>query len=161
VPILVGSTDAKTEKLLGGLLAPYLADAENVFVISSDFMHWGLRFRYTAYGNDVGSLRNLQKSDRIGSNDLPIYESIEKIDRACIDVCETGDYDEWQNVLEKTGNTICGRHPIGVILAAMEEVKKTNASIDGQFQFVRYERSSDVISTANSSVSYCSAFAVL
>lgn len=40
VPILVGSIDAKKEAAYGKILAPYLADPENFFVISSDFCHW-------------------------------------------------------------------------------------------------------------------------
>ena len=49
VPIMVGATPPAAEKKYGGLLAPYLADPENVFVVSSDFAHWGQRFRYTYY----------------------------------------------------------------------------------------------------------------
>lgn len=35
--------------LAGALLAPYLDDPSNLFVISSDFCHWGSRFSYTFY----------------------------------------------------------------------------------------------------------------
>jgi MEMO1 family protein len=31
----------------GAILAPYLADPQNLVVVSSDFCHWGQRFRYT------------------------------------------------------------------------------------------------------------------
>lgn len=41
VPILVGSLSFADEKAYGELLAPYLADPSNLFVISSDFCHWG------------------------------------------------------------------------------------------------------------------------
>ena len=43
VPILVGSLNPDKEQLYGQLLAPYLADPDNLFVISSDFCHWGKR----------------------------------------------------------------------------------------------------------------------
>ena len=46
MPILVGNLDNATEALYGRLLAPYLADARNFFVVSSDFCHWGARFSY-------------------------------------------------------------------------------------------------------------------
>jgi predicted class III extradiol MEMO1 family dioxygenase len=36
-----------SETRYGALLAPYLSDPCNLFVISSDFCHWGSRFRYT------------------------------------------------------------------------------------------------------------------
>ena len=37
---MVGATNAAKEKEYGRLLAPYLADKENLFIISSDFCHW-------------------------------------------------------------------------------------------------------------------------
>jgi MEMO1 family protein len=47
VPILVGALKPEREQEYGKLLAPYLADPSTVFVVSSDFCHWGKRFRYT------------------------------------------------------------------------------------------------------------------
>ena len=41
IPILVGSLSFSEEQGVGEVLAPYLADPSNVFVISSDFCHWG------------------------------------------------------------------------------------------------------------------------
>jgi len=91
----------------------------------------------------------------------------------CMDAVEMGKFDNWQEVLEDTGNTVCGRHPIGVVMAAMEAIENTpegneKEQVDGgedgsrkrRFWFVRYERSSHVLSVRDSSVSYCSAFAV-
>lgn len=91
----------------------------------------------------------------------------------CMDAVETGKFDYWQEVLEDTGNTVCGRHPIGVVMAAIEAIEdtsegndkeKVNRREDGsgkaRFRFVRYERSSHVRSVNDSSVSYCSAFVV-
>lgn len=43
VPILVGALSEEKEILYGKLLSKYLADPENLFVISSDFCHWGER----------------------------------------------------------------------------------------------------------------------
>lgn len=40
VPILVGSLSESTERQYGKLLAPYLNDPENLFIVSSDFCHW-------------------------------------------------------------------------------------------------------------------------
>lgn len=40
VPILVGAISTAKETTYGKLLAPYLADPETVFVVSSDFCHW-------------------------------------------------------------------------------------------------------------------------
>jgi Memo-like protein len=46
VAIMVGATSESAEAKYGALLAPYLADPANFFIISSDFCHWGARFRY-------------------------------------------------------------------------------------------------------------------
>lgn len=40
VPILVGAISAASEARYGEILAPYLADPANFFVVSSDFCHW-------------------------------------------------------------------------------------------------------------------------
>ena len=43
VPILVGALSEEKEVFYGKLLSKYLADPDNLFVISSDFCHWGER----------------------------------------------------------------------------------------------------------------------
>jgi AmmeMemoRadiSam system protein B len=45
VPILVGAISTEKETSYGKLLAPYLADPETVFVVSSDFCHWSVYSR--------------------------------------------------------------------------------------------------------------------
>ncbi|CAK3981251.1 Hypothetical predicted protein [Lecanosticta acicola] len=162
VPIMVGNTSAATEKRLGATLAPYLADPSNVFVISSDFAHWGSRFRYTYYRPSSGSAVNLSSSSKV-PKDPAIHESIKAVDFECMGACEKGSHNGWLDVLEDTGNTVCGRHPIGVMMAAVEEVKRNEGRGEnyGKIQFVRYERSSEAVSVKDSSVSYASAFAVL
>ena len=165
VPVLVGSTEAVTEKNFGGLLAPYLADPSNVFVVSSDFCHWGSRFSYTYYlppstANPSEGV-TLRRKDQ--PKEIPIHESICRIDKLAMEAIETGQHDKFLATLRETGNTVCGRHPIGVIMAAIESLKQEGAMKEdhGKFRFVRYERSSEVVDTGDSSVSYASAFAVL
>ncbi|KAF2754521.1 UPF0103-domain-containing protein [Pseudovirgaria hyperparasitica] len=162
IPILVGATTSSTEKRFGEVLAPYLADPTSIFVISSDFCHWGSRFRYTYYVPESGSPKNLGPRDQI-SKTFPIHESIKLVDQWCMDAVETGSHDNFQDILDETNNTVCGRHPIGVIMAAIEALDKQGmvGSGKGKFKFVRYERSSLVDTYSDSSVSYCSAFAIL
>jgi predicted class III extradiol MEMO1 family dioxygenase len=103
-----------------------------------------------------------------------IHESISAFDIASMSAIATGRTELFQDVLRRTGNTVCGRHPIAVIMAALEAVAAGDSDskeVDGvgagsavpkgKFSFVRYERSSDVVSLSDSSVSYVSAFAVL
>ncbi|VDK23133.1 unnamed protein product [Anisakis simplex] len=42
VPILVGSLSSSRQTNYGKIFAKYVADPRNLFVISSDFCHWGL-----------------------------------------------------------------------------------------------------------------------
>lgn len=47
-----------SEALYGQLLSKYLDDPANLFVISSDFCHWGQRFGYTFHNQaQVGEHR--------------------------------------------------------------------------------------------------------
>ena len=41
VPVLVGSLKADQEQNYGKLFSKYLTDPQNLFIISSDFCHWG------------------------------------------------------------------------------------------------------------------------
>lgn len=165
VPILVGSTEPVTEKAFGALLAPYLADPSNIFVVSSDFCHWGSRFSYTYYlpsgTSDPSKGVSLRRKDQ--PKDTPIYESISRIDKMAMQGIESGEHDAFLATLRETGNTVCGRHPIGVIMAAIKVLKEEGITKEdkGTFQFVRYERSSEVFDASDSSVSYASAFAVI
>lgn len=199
VPIMIGSTNPSTETALGHLLAPYIADPSNVFIISSDFCHWGSRFAYTYYlpsapspALDPAVLPNgVHESDQLAdatihhlatlsqgitlrsNKQLPpsgpfIHASIAHADRACMCAIASGSHAEFLTALQDTGNTICGRHPIGVLMAGVEQVerqaKERGDEMDegkGRFKFTRYERSSDVVSVGDSSVSYVSACAVL
>ncbi|KAJ5919778.1 UPF0103/Mediator of ErbB2-driven cell motility (Memo-related) [Penicillium verhagenii] len=187
------STSKTTEEAFGALLAPYLADPQNAFVISSDFCHWGLRFRYTYYvpqaptpgpelplSSDTLPLpgqahadilesiesaskgHSLRRGDRISSKEPAIHESISAFDLATMDAITTGSADTFLDIIERTGNTVCGRHPIGVIMAALEVVMADRPEgKQGLFHFLRYERSSDAVDVSDSSVSYVSAFAAL
>ena len=156
---MVGNTKPATERKYGKLLAPYLADPSNLFIISSDFCHWGSRFRYTHYQPPTGAPQQLRSSSSV-PRDHPIHKSIAAVDHESIDAVETGKHDAFLEQVERTGNTVCGRHPIGVIMAAVEACESLGEG-KGKFKFVRYERSSLVESVKDSSVSYCSAFAVL
>lgn len=44
IPVLVGALSETKEQEFGKLFSKYLADPSNLFVVSSDFCHWG-KFR--------------------------------------------------------------------------------------------------------------------
>lgn len=68
VPILVGSLSNEKEYLYGQILSKYFLQPGNVFVISSDFCHWGQRFSFQYYNKGWGE----------------IYQSIQKLDEMVI-----------------------------------------------------------------------------
>lgn len=155
VPLLIGDNNSSQEKAVGKLLAPYLADPENAFIVSSDFCHWGRRFDYAVYSPtaEPGSLKQLSRSAR--ADGRPIHETIKMVDELAMDAIETGSHDAFFGNIAETKNTVCGRHPIGVTMAAMEEVG------NGKFRFVQYQRSGLVTEPSDSSVSYGAAYAVV
>ncbi|KAJ3169122.1 hypothetical protein HDU88_000914 [Geranomyces variabilis] len=144
VPILVGSISTTTETKFGEILAPYLADPSNLFIISSDFCHYGSRFAFT-------SLPNLEVD---GGKEAPIHKRIEALDKQGMAEIESLDHKRFGNYCKKTKNTICGRHPIGVLLAAVEKLKGTEAKL----KFVDYSQSGQAQSPRDSSVSYAAGY---
>ncbi|KAF2027010.1 UPF0103-domain-containing protein [Setomelanomma holmii] len=160
VPLMIGNTDPSTESHYGSLLAPYLSDPSNIFVISSDFCHWGSRFRYTYYQSRDGASATSLRSSSSVDKDWAIHESIAAVDQESMDAVESGSHEAFLEQLKETGNTVCGRHPIGVFMAAVEKAEGSEGE-KGRFKFLRYERSGLVEDVKDSSVSYCSAFAVL
>ena len=165
-PILVGSTNASKEKEYGQILALYLADPQNCFVVSSDFCHWGLRFQYTFYMPEAA--RNPSDGYSLGPKDKSptaptIAGSIARVDAMTMDAIKSGSHDDFLGNLHETGNTVCGRHPIGVIMAAFETLREQGkiAKDKGFFRFLRYERSSECEKVRDSSVSYVSGYAVI
>ena len=62
VPVLVGSISGSSEAKYGRIFAKYLLDPANLFVISSDFCHWGSRFRYTYYDETKGQIHQSIKA---------------------------------------------------------------------------------------------------
>ncbi|VDN97649.1 unnamed protein product [Rodentolepis nana] len=141
IPIVVGNLSFSNEKAYGELLAPYLADPSNLFVISSDFCHWGSRFRYTYYDKTAGE----------------IWESIKDLDHKGMELIERLDAKGFNDYLREYGNTICGRHPIGVLLQAINALQKSNSRLNPSLKFVQYAQSSKCRNVHDSSVSYAAA----
>ena len=57
--------------------------------------------------------------------------------------------------LQEYHNTICGRHPIGVLLNCLDLLKQEKGIVH-DVTFNRYEQSSNVVRKNESSVSYAS-----
>jgi len=139
VPIMVGALSEASEARYGRILAPYLTDPQNLFVISSDFCHWGERFRFTYQDRKHGP---------------EIFHSIEALDKQGMALIEAQDAAGFAAYQREFGNTICGQHPIAVLLHALQTC---SAQAAHTLRFVKYAQSSQCRRAADSSVSYASA----
>jgi len=77
-----------------------------------------------------------------------------------MELIEKMNLNDFHAYLRSTDNTICGRYPISLLLATMEQAKKvvpSNELPKFYMQFVKYAQSSRVKKSNDSSVSYASA----
>ncbi len=157
VPIMVGHTSHSYERKLASLLAPYVKDPTTAFVISTDFIHWGGNFNYTNYTKDksVSSVSTLGKNSKI---DIPIYKSIEYMDKKAMDILSTGSFDKFNDYVDDTDVTICGRKPLSILLALFETMKNEGIIPDkkGNIEWLGYAQSSKAKNIWDNSVSYAS-----
>lgn len=119
-------------------LMPLLLNPKVLFVISTDFCHWGNRFDYIPYNPKCG----------------PIHESIRQLDKQGMDEIESLDPRRFQCYMTKTSNTICGRNPIALFLEMIFQASFFGVSFD--LRWLHYTQSNEVEDEDDSSVSYAS-----
>lgn len=126
----------------------------------------GTRFSYTFYypqpqPNAAGAIR-LSRGGPLPSADHPIHQSISVLDHEAMGILTlppskpSQAHQDFAEYLFRTKNTICGRHPIGVLLGALTELEREGRSVE--IKWVRYEQSSECFDIRDSSVSYASAY---
>jgi len=152
VPILLSGGQGTNELLVNDLQSHFESD-ENLFIISSDFCHWGSRFGYTTYYPEYSSDGSNSPGSMRSTEDSTIYKGIEAMDRDAMNQIESCRASPFLQYLSKCRNTICGRHPITVLLHLIEQSNK-NRSDQISFKFLHYAQSSKVKSRNDSSVSY-------
>jgi len=138
VPLMVGEIPKKKYKSYAKALLPLFQDERTVFIVSSDFCHWGSNFDYYRL--------------HPGTQDSEIFMSIEKMDREGMGLIESHNMDGFVAYLKETQNTICGRNPIQLLLAIIEEAGASNY----ETSFLAYKQSEQLKSKRGSSVSYAS-----
>jgi AmmeMemoRadiSam system protein B len=74
---------------------------------------------------------------------LPVNAGIELLDRAGMDLIEAQDVDRFRAYLEQEQNTICGQHPICVLLETMR-ASKASQGPNCRVQFLNYSQSSEL-----------------
>ena len=128
----------------------------------------GTRFQYTFYypkppPTSTPAIR-LSRANTAFS-DLskhPIHASISALDHEAMEILTmppstpSSAHHEFAEYLQRTRNTICGRHPIGVLLGALSSLQ--HQGYGPVLKWVRYEQSSQCYNINDSSVSYASAY---
>ena len=128
VPIVAGVCSFETITKVGTILKS-LVDKETLVVASSDFVHYGPRFRYTPFTENI--------PEQIRKLDMGAYEQIARLD--------SKGFLEYKR---KTGATICGYVPIAILLSMLTEGVET--------QLIKYTTSGELTGDFTSSVSYLS-----
>ncbi|MGB2987671.1 MAG: AmmeMemoRadiSam system protein B [Phycisphaerae bacterium] len=96
VPLLIGRMETQDYAEAAKAITPWI-DEDTLLIASSDFTHFGLRFGYTPFKDDV-------------ENKLH-----ELADQAAAPILQC-DFDGFVGHLTKTRDTICGRGPISLLL---------------------------------------------
>jgi len=128
VPLVVGELSLRQYEEAGAALQRY-ADERTVFVVSSDFTHYGPRFGYVPFRDKV-------------------KENLARLDGDAITKITAKDFEGFMRYLQETGATICGARPIGILL------KLLPAGARGTL--LQYYTSGDVLQDYGDSVSYAS-----
>ncbi|HNR32221.1 MAG TPA: AmmeMemoRadiSam system protein B [Candidatus Hydrogenedentes bacterium] len=128
VPIVVGDLDADTAHAMADVLRG-LIDDRTLIVASSDFTHYGPRYGYVPFQQNV--------PDELEKLDMAAYEQIEK-----------KDLDGFIAYLRRTGATVCGRAPISILLALLPPAAEA--------RMLRYDTSGRITGDFANSVSYFS-----
>ena len=136
--MVIGDGNLRKNVELGKCLYNLYEDPKTLFVISSDFCHWGRNFDYTYYNKKFAN----------------IWESTQDLDRQAWDIIGEMNSEKFDDYMKKTKNTICGRNPITIILSIIEEYQKKHQNKKITFDTAGYAQSGKVKSMNDSSVSY-------
>ena len=106
-----------------------LLDDSTLFVVSSDFTHYGSDFDYTPYGSGKAALEKVREAD------LAAFDAIRAVDPARFSEC-----------IRQTGATICGRNPLELILRMLPKTTR--------FELLDYTSSAELTGGYSSFVCY-------
>jgi len=126
VPIVIGQLNASSARKMANILAG-LIDCQTLVVASSDFTHYGSNYGYVPFSDNV-------------------QENLDKLDKGAWAFIEKKDVDGFNGYIEKTGATICGRHPISVLLNMLPAESTPH--------LLKYDTSGRMTNDNSNSVSY-------
>lgn len=139
IPMVVGNTSPSTEAAYGRILARFFEMPDTLFIISSDFCHWGERFGYTSLMEGPGVNTPLLPPVAYPTERYPVNAGIELLDRVGMEHITAQDLKSFQHYLGEHKNTICGRHPICVFLEILQRCR-----MKCEMRFVHYSQSQEM-----------------
>lgn len=102
VPLVCGQLHSSAMGEAASVLASIFAAGEDtLWIISSDFTHYGASFGYVPFTENIP-------------------ERIEELDKGAIEHIRNFDYQGFDEYLERTGATVCGAVPISLFLRTVE-----------------------------------------
>lgn len=125
VPLVIGHLTPSEMRSAAEIIQSYVDD-DTLVVASSDFTHFGKRFGYAPFTDDLKD--NISKLDHEAINYITDLETASFID-----------------YLERTGATICGRSPISLLMMILPDTQGT---------LLHYYTSGDLTNDFQNSVSY-------
>ncbi len=128
VPLVVGEMSRNDYEEAAEALKKHIDDSTLV-VASSDFTHYGGRFGYVPFKDNI-------------------KENLKKLDGGAIDKITARDFDGFQKYLSQTGATICGARPIGILMKMLPA--------DCRGTLLNYYTSGDLLGDYTDAVSYAS-----
>jgi MEMO1 family protein len=125
IPILVGELDDAEAGRAARALTTALKGTRPLFIISTDFTHYGAGFRYEPFPY---------------TDARTTAAGLQKLDTGAIDLIVKKDLPGFSVYCEKTGITICGRNPVRIAIAlpiqdfrAKLAVYDTSGNMTGDF----------------------------
>jgi AmmeMemoRadiSam system protein B len=114
IPILVGSLNEEREAVVGTIIKPFLTADRALFVISSDFTHWGEIFRFT-------KMQNPRK---------PLSQQLKLFDEKAQNVIVQFNAVHFRFLIEEMNGAICGCYSIALVISALSRKRYTAATVD-------------------------------
>jgi AmmeMemoRadiSam system protein B len=103
VPVLVGCLNEESESAVAAVVGPMIKADRALFVISSDFTHWGEIFKWT----------------RIANSRKPLVQQLKLHDDKAINIISQFNADHFRFFIEETNGAICGCYAISLILVLL------------------------------------------
>ncbi len=110
-PLITGRMDYDGIRAAAGTLRQFLTP-ETLWIVSSDFTHYGANFGYVPFGE-------------------PVAENLRRLDGEALRLIQAGDQLEFERFLARTGATICGGVGIELVLAALDRSPEFTSKIIG------------------------------